>query len=56
MSQAQKERITIRLTRRDLNELERLVSLGFFNSRNEAVRAAIRKLIKEYGELRHGEP
>ncbi len=47
MSQATKERITIRLTKRDLDELQGLVNQGFFNSRNEAVRAAIRNLIAE---------
>ncbi|MDD2778028.1 MAG: ribbon-helix-helix domain-containing protein [Methanocellales archaeon] len=47
MSQASKERITIRLTKRDLDGLQQLVNDGFFNSRNEAVRTAIRNLIAE---------
>ncbi len=47
MSQATKERITIRLTKRDLDGLQQLVTDGFFNSRNEAVRTAIRNLIAE---------
>lgn len=45
MSQATKERITIRLTKRDHDGLQELVTNGFFNSRNEAVRTAIRNLI-----------
>ncbi len=48
MSQATKERITIRLTKRDQDGLKQLVKDGFFNSRNEAVRTAIRNLIAEY--------
>jgi Arc/MetJ-type ribon-helix-helix transcriptional regulator len=48
MSQATKERITIRLTKRDHDGLQELVTNGFFNSRNEAVRTAIRNLIAEY--------
>ncbi len=47
MTLGTKERITIRLTKRDLDGLEKLVTDGFFNSRNEAVRTAIRNLIAE---------
>jgi Arc/MetJ-type ribon-helix-helix transcriptional regulator len=50
MSQGTKERLTVRLTKRDQNGLQKLVDDGFFNSQSEAIRTAIRQLIAKYGE------
>ncbi len=44
----QTERITIRLTKRYLQNLNSLVEKGEYNSRNEAVRAALRDLFQKH--------
>lgn len=47
--ESKRERITIRLTQRYLQLLEELVKRGVYNSRNEAVRAALRLLFEHHG-------
>ena len=48
-TERQRERITIRLTRRYSQLLEELVEKGVYNSRNEAVRDALRLLFEHHG-------
>ncbi|MHA1377363.1 MAG: ribbon-helix-helix domain-containing protein [Candidatus Helarchaeota archaeon] len=48
MSDYLKERITIRLTKRYLGLLEELVENGIYNSKNEAIRDALRRLFEHY--------
>ena len=44
-----RERITIRLTHRYMLLLDELVKRGAYNSRNEAVRDALRRLFEHHG-------
>jgi len=44
-----RERITIRLTKRHMDFLQELVNRGVYNSRNEAIRAALRLLFEHHG-------
>jgi hypothetical protein len=44
-----RERITIRLTKRYMHLLDRLVERGVYNSRNEALRDALRLLFEHHG-------
>jgi len=44
-----KERITIRLTKRYMDLLDSLIEKGAYNSRNEAIRDALRILYEHYG-------
>jgi len=46
---SKRERITIRLTQRYMQLLEELVKRGVYNSRNEAVRDALRLLFEHHG-------
>lgn len=46
---SQRERITFRLTQRYMDLLDELVDRGAYNSRNEAIRAALRLLFEEHG-------
>ncbi|MDG6223647.1 MAG: ribbon-helix-helix domain-containing protein [Candidatus Bathyarchaeota archaeon] len=46
-----RERITIRLTARYMELLNKLTEQGVYNSRNEAIRAALR-LLYEHHELK----
>ena len=43
---SKRERITIRLTKRYLDLLNMLIEKGVYNSRNEAIRDALRLLFK----------
>lgn len=47
--ESKRERITIRLTLRYMQLLEELVNRGVYNSRNEALRAALRLLFEHHG-------
>lgn len=48
MSESKRERITIRLTARYMQLIDELVERGVYNSRNEAIRDAIRLLFERY--------
>ena len=52
---AGRERITIRLTRRYMELLGKLVDMGVYNSRNEAIRDALRLLFEHHGLKVSGE-
>lgn len=41
------ERITLRITERQLNELEAIIERGDYPNRSEAIRAAVRDMVKE---------
>mgnify|MGYP001049643744 CR=1 FL=1 len=57
MSARMRERITIRLTARYMEFLDRLVEEGVYNSRNEAIRDGLRLLFERHGfKLLEGEP
>jgi len=45
----QRERITIRLTKRYMQLLNELIERGAYNSRNEAIRDALRLLFEHHG-------
>ncbi len=47
--ESKRERITIRLTQRYMLLLEELVKRGAYNSRNEALRDALRLLFEHHG-------
>jgi len=47
----QRERITIRLTKRYMQLLNELIERGVYNSRNEAIRDALRLLFGHHGLL-----
>ena len=50
MSEERKrERITIRLTKRYMQLLNELIDKGIYNSRNEAIRDALRLLFERHG-------
>lgn len=44
-----RERVTIRLTKRYMQLLNELVEKGIYNSRNEAMRDALRLLFEHHG-------
>lgn len=49
MSAKMRDRITIRLTRKYMQLLDRLVEEGVYNSRNEAIRDGLRLLFEHHG-------
>ena len=49
MSARMKERLTIRITKKYMQCLDRLVEAGVYNSRNAAIRDALRMLFEHYG-------
>jgi len=42
--------LQIRLTKKQLKEIEKLVKKGIYSSRNEAIRDAVRRLIEKMKE------
>jgi Arc/MetJ-type ribon-helix-helix transcriptional regulator len=56
LSESKRERITIRLTVRYMQLLDELVERGLYNSRNEAIRDAIRLLFERHNLKLAGEP
>lgn len=48
------ERVTLRIPKQQIDEVERLVDTGKFPNRSEAIRAAVREMINE--ELDEGQP
>jgi len=49
MAAKMRERISIRITKKYMRFLDRLVEAGVYNSRNEAIRDALRMLFEHYG-------
>lgn len=47
--ESKRDRITVRLTKRYMTLLEELVERGVYNSRNEAIRDALRSLFEHHG-------
>jgi len=47
--ESKRERITIRLTKRYMQLLNELIETGVYNSRNEAIRDALRLLFEHHG-------
>jgi len=47
--ESKRERITIRLTKRYMQLLNELIERGVYNSRNEAIRDALRLLFEHHG-------
>ena len=47
-SVSKKERITIRLTKKYMDLLDKLVDKGAYTSKNEAIRAALRLLFEKH--------
>jgi Arc/MetJ-type ribon-helix-helix transcriptional regulator len=41
------ERVTLRIPKQQIDEVERLVDTGKFPNRSEAIRAAVREMINE---------
>ena len=41
------ERVTLRIPKQQIDEVERLVDTGKFPNRSEAIRAAVREIINE---------
>lgn len=49
------ERVTLRVPKQQLEEVEEMVEAGEFPNRSEAIRAAIRDLLNEHGHGRDQE-
>lgn len=47
--ESKRERISVRLTKRYMRLLNELVEKGVYNSRNEAIRTALRLLFEQHG-------
>jgi len=45
------ESVQVRLTKEQIQALDKFVSVKLFSSRNEAVREAVRRLIAQYAQL-----
>lgn len=44
------ERVTLRIPKQQIEEVERMVDTGEFPNRSEAIRSAVREMINEQGE------
>ena len=44
------ERVTLRIPKQQIEEVEQMVETGTFPNRSEAIRAAIRDMTSEYNE------
>lgn len=49
------ERVTLRIPKQQIEEVERMVDTGEFPNRSEAIRSAVREMINEQGESRDTE-
>ena len=47
------ERVTLRIPKQQIEEVEQLVETGEFPNRSEAIRSAVREMINEQTENRH---
>ena len=50
------ERVTLRIPKQQIDEVEQLVETGEFPNRSEAIRSAVREMINEQQESRHDQP
>ena len=48
------ERVTLRIPKQQIEEVEQMVETGEFPNRSEAIRAAVRDMLNEQGEQRSG--
>jgi Arc/MetJ-type ribon-helix-helix transcriptional regulator len=46
------ERVTLRIPKQQIEEVERMVETGEFPNRSEAIRSAVREMINEQGDTR----
>ena len=46
------ERVTLRIPKQQIEEVERMVETGEFPNRSEAIRSAVREMINEQGSTR----
>ncbi|MES3518059.1 MAG: ribbon-helix-helix domain-containing protein [Natronomonas sp.] len=46
------ERVTLRIPKQQIEEVERMVDTGEFPNRSEAIRAAVREMLNEQEEKR----
>ena len=46
------ERVTLRIPKQQIEEVERMVETGEFPNRSEAIRSAVREMVNERGEGR----
>ena len=46
------ERVTLRIPKQQIEEVERMVETGEFPNRSEAIRSAVRDMINEQGDTR----
>jgi len=46
------ERVTLRIPKQQIEEIEQMVETGEFPNRSEAIRAAVRGMIKDQGDQR----
>ncbi|WP_247729478.1 ribbon-helix-helix domain-containing protein [Halovivax limisalsi] len=46
------ERVTLRIPKQQIDEVEQLVETGEFPNRSEAIRSAVREMINEQAESR----
>jgi Arc/MetJ-type ribon-helix-helix transcriptional regulator len=49
------ERVTLRIPKQQIEEVEQLVDTGEFPNRSEAIRSAVREMINEQKETESGE-
>ncbi|WP_290818550.1 ribbon-helix-helix domain-containing protein [Halovivax sp.] len=47
------ERVTLRIPKQQIEEVEQLVETGEFPNRSEAIRSAVREMINEQQDGRH---
>ncbi|MFC4248892.1 ribbon-helix-helix domain-containing protein [Natribaculum luteum] len=47
------ERVTLRIPKQQIEEVEQLVDSGEFPNRSEAIRSAVREMINEQNDGRH---
>ena len=48
------ERVTLRIPKQQIEEVEQMVETGEFPNRSEAIRAAVRDMLNEQNEQRTG--
>ncbi|EJN60908.1 ribbon-helix-helix domain-containing protein [Halogranum rubrum] len=46
------ERVTLRIPKQQIEEVEQMVETGQFPNRSEAIRSAVREMLNEQGESR----
>jgi len=49
------ERVTLRIPKQQIEEVEQMVDSGEFPNRSEAIRSAVREMLNEQGDHSHNE-